>query len=97
MSQIIVSAKELINKKEQLIRLKDRYESLIKKLEARSKSLDKMWDGEAKKQYQISMSLDIAKLVAFVQLLIEIINILSTIITTYQNMEQKNIAIASGH
>lgn len=97
MSEIIVSANELTKKKEELSTLKKTFEGQIKKLEAESKSLNSMWDGEAKKAYQNSMNIDIGKLMAFLKVLIEIIGILEAIIALYRKMEQKNSALAAGH
>lgn len=97
MSEIIVSANELTKNKEELSTLKKTFEGQIRKLEAESKSLNSMWDGEAKRAYQTSMGADIAKLMAFLKVLVEIIAILETIISLYRKMEQKNSALAAGH
>ena len=95
MSQIIVSANELTNKKEALSALKKTFKTQIEQLESEARKLDTMWDGEAKQKYKLAMTIDIDKLKLFLKVIEEFIEVLATIISMYRLMEMKNANLAS--
>lgn len=96
MSQIIVSTKEIENKKNALMTLNSSLSAQISKLEALAKALSSMWEGTAKTSYLQALSVDIAKMKEFIKLVQSFISILQKIINIYEMMEKKSEAIANG-
>lgn len=95
MAQMVVSAREIANKKDSLMLLKGSLEKQITQLETLGNNLNSMWEGAAKESYVKGFKIDLAKMKLFLKALEEFINILTKIIQIYNMMEQKNIATAS--
>ena len=96
MSQLIVSAQEITNKKNTLATLKNTLETQVSQMETLNRSLDGMWEGPAKEKYAAALNIDIAKIKLFIKVIGEFISILYQIIVLYKTMEKKNIATATG-
>lgn len=95
MAQLIISASQLTQKKDELTALKNSFQKLVTRLESDANKLDSMWEGDAKNKFKTAMFVDITKLKFFIEVLIEFISILGTIIELYKQIEKKNAAIAS--
>lgn len=94
MSQIIVSTKEISNKRASLITLSNSLKNQIANLETLGNSLNSMWEGTAKEGYVKNLKIDIVKMKTLLQAIMEFIDVLQKIITIYNTVEKKNESTA---
>ncbi len=95
MAQLIVSSQELRQKKDTLAQLAGSLNKQISSLEQMGKSLNSMWDGDAKENFVRNLNVDLSKLKLFVKLVLEFVAILEKIIELYKIMEAKNVSTAA--
>ena len=96
MAELVVSSKELRQKKEQLSQLAGTLKSQVTSYEQLGKSLNSMWDGDAKDTFVKKLDLDLEKILSLLKLVMEFITLLDKIIALYAMMEAKNVATANG-
>lgn len=94
MAEFIISSEELRQKKETLAGYARKLDGQIGSLEELGKSLNSMWEGDAKDSFTKSVSMDIGKIRILVKLLFEFLTVLEKIIELYKAMEARNIATA---